>query len=174
MKICSRCGAQSPDNASFCTLCGTPLDNAPAPNAPQPTPDGQTYQSGSYQQNGAVPPAYPQNNTPGYQPYQQTGSSYQPQQQQYAPPPSYPQSYVTKPAAPSKAPLVLGIIGAVFALLLPIVTYCCSIPGLVIAGRNSRAGFPATGTKVLNIIALVVAAINSIAGVVINLSALNF
>ena len=163
MKTCTRCGVQSPDNATFCTVCGTQLADAPAPASPQPTPDGQAYQSGAYPQGGNVPPAYPQNGAPGYQPYQQA-PGYPPQQPYQTP----------QQPAPSKAPLVLGIIGAVFALLLPIVTYACSIPGLILAGRNAKAGYPATGVKVLNIIALVVAVINSIAGVVINLSALGF
>lgn len=65
--------------------------------------------------------------------------------------------------------MVLGIIGIIFALLLPIVTYCCSIPGLVMANRDVRLGLPNQGARILNIIAIVIAAINSLLGVMLQL-----
>ena len=67
--------------------------------------------------------------------------------------------------------LVLMIIGAVFALLLPIVTYPCSIISLVmsISKRNTHK---TTYAIVINIIALVVALINSILGVILQMALL--
>ena len=59
--------------------------------------------------------------------------------------------------------LVLMIIGALFALILPIITYPCSIVRLVmsITKRNTHK---TTYAIVINIIALVVALVNSILG----------
>ena len=65
--------------------------------------------------------------------------------------------------------LTLGIVGLVFSVLLPIVTYCCSIPGLVMAGQNPYTGERDTVGKVLNIVAICVAALNSLAAVISNL-----
>ena len=67
--------------------------------------------------------------------------------------------------------LVLMIIGAVFALLLPIVTYPCSIISLVmsISKRNTHK---TTYAIVINIIALIVALINSALGVMLQMGML--
>lgn len=67
--------------------------------------------------------------------------------------------------------MVLMIIGAVFALLLPIVTYPCSIISLVMS-INKRKYNKTTYAIVINIIALVVALANSILGVMLNTGAL--
>lgn len=64
--------------------------------------------------------------------------------------------------------LVLGIIGIIFAILLPLITYCVSIVGLVLSiKKKDKVGI------ILNSIALVGAVINSIAGVVKYLKNLN-
>ena len=60
--------------------------------------------------------------------------------------------------------LVLMIIGAVFALLLPIVTYPCSIISLVMS-ITKRHTYKTKYAIVINIIALVLAAANSVLGV---------
>ena len=41
MPFCTNCGRQNPDDARFCSQCGTRLvtDSAPAPAAPAPVPD---------------------------------------------------------------------------------------------------------------------------------------
>jgi hypothetical protein len=61
--------------------------------------------------------------------------------------------------------LVLGILAVVFSVSLPGAAYSCGIPGLVIAvkrkGYNSRAGFA------LSIIAVSVAAVNSVIAVIV-------
>lgn len=62
--------------------------------------------------------------------------------------------------------MVLMIIGAVFALLLPIVTYPCSIISLVMSIQK-RDTHKTTYAIVINIIALVIALANSILGVII-------
>lgn len=62
--------------------------------------------------------------------------------------------------------LVLMIIGALFALILPIVTYVTSIPSLIISILKRESN----NTKyaiVINIIALVLALANSILGVIL-------
>mgnify|MGYP007002666791 FL=1 len=63
---------------------------------------------------------------------------------------------------------VLMIIGALFALILPIITYPCSIVSLVmsITKRNTHK---TTYAIVINIIALVVALVNSILGVMLQM-----
>lgn len=65
----------------------------------------------------------------------------------------------------SVASLVLGIIGMVFSVLIPLVTYACSIPGLIIAVRDKKRSYKAGGGIVLNIVALAVAVINSLLAV---------
>lgn len=64
--------------------------------------------------------------------------------------------------------LVLMIIGAVFALLLPIVTYGCSITSLVMS-ITKRHTHKTAYAIVINIIALVLALANSALGVMLNL-----
>lgn len=64
--------------------------------------------------------------------------------------------------------LVLMIIGAAFSLLLPIVTYGCSIPSLVMS-ITKRHTHKTTYAIVINIIALVLALANSTLGVMLNL-----
>ena len=68
--------------------------------------------------------------------------------------------------------MVLMIIGAVFALILPIVTYPCSIISLVMS-VNKRNTHKTTYAIVINIIALVVALINSILGVILQFALLS-
>ena len=67
--------------------------------------------------------------------------------------------------------LVLMIIGAVTALLLPLATYVCSIISLVMS-ITKRKEYKTTYAIIINIIALVVALINSILGVMMNLGVL--
>lgn len=64
--------------------------------------------------------------------------------------------------------LVLMIIGALFALLLPIITYPCSIISLVMS-ITKRHTHKTTYAIVINIIALVLAFVNSALGVMLNL-----
>ncbi len=64
--------------------------------------------------------------------------------------------------------LVLGIIGTVFAFFLPVVSYGCSVTGLV-RGLKKRREKNCTAGITLNIIALAVAAVNSIIGVLVTL-----
>ncbi len=67
--------------------------------------------------------------------------------------------------------LVLMIIGAVFALLLPIVTYpCCVISLTQCVSRKETHN--TTAILVIDIIALVLALLNSIAGVLLQLGVL--
>lgn len=64
--------------------------------------------------------------------------------------------------------LVLMIIGALFALILPIITYPCSIVRLVmsITKRNTHK---TTYAIVINIIALAAALVNSLLGVMLQI-----
>lgn len=62
--------------------------------------------------------------------------------------------------------LVLMIIGAVFALILPIITYGCSITSLVMSILK-RKEYNTTFAIVINIIALILALANSILGVLL-------
>lgn len=67
--------------------------------------------------------------------------------------------------------LVLMIIGAVFALLLPIVTYPCSIISLVMS-ITKRHTHKTSYAIVINIIALIIAVINSALGVMFQMGML--
>lgn len=152
MKICQNCGMSISDTATFCSNCGATMQQSPSSTAT------------SYQQ-----PPQNTNYYPNQQNQQQENPFYQSQQYQppaYTPYPSYPNT------APQKrsAPLVLGIIGIIFALLLPIVTYCCSIPGLVMANKDIAMGANNQAARILNIVAIIIAAINSFFGVIMQLS----
>ncbi|WMJ23392.1 hypothetical protein RBG61_01635 [Paludicola sp. MB14-C6] len=65
--------------------------------------------------------------------------------------------------------LVLMIIGAVFALVLPIITYPCSITSLVMSIVKRKTN-KTTYAIVINIISLVVALINSVVGAIMFIS----
>ncbi len=61
MKTCSKCGAQVPDDAAFCTVCGFNFNAAgaaagAAQGAPQPQPQPQPQ----YQQATPAAPSHPQ------------------------------------------------------------------------------------------------------------------
>lgn len=86
----------------------------------------------------------------------------------YGQPPYPPYSYPNQTPRKRSAPTVLGIIGIVFGLLLPLVTYCCSIPGLVMANQDIRQGMPNQSARTLNIIALVIAVANSFFSIFLN------
>lgn len=64
--------------------------------------------------------------------------------------------------------LVVGILGIIFAILLPIVTYCISIPGLALGAKR-----PDKKGVVLNIIAIIIAVINSVLGIILQMNNVN-
>ena len=74
--------------------------------------------------------------------------------------------YKNKQSVPS---LVLGIVGVAFSLIIPFVTYACSIPGLIIALKDKKRAYKAKPGIILNIVALSIAFINSLFAVVITI-----
>jgi hypothetical protein len=63
------------------------------------------------------------------------------------------------PAPPSSKPktavIVLGILGIIGALFMPLIGYACSIPGLVMASKEIRLGQTTSNAgRILNIIGL--------------------
>ena len=64
--------------------------------------------------------------------------------------------------------LVLGIIGLVFSFFAPAVTYSCSITGLAL-GVKKRNTHKCSASIALNIIAIVIAVINSVCAVLMTL-----
>lgn len=64
--------------------------------------------------------------------------------------------------------LVLMIMGALFALILPIITYPCSIVSLVMS-ITKRKTHKTTYAIVINIIALVLALANSVLGIMLQM-----
>ena len=62
--------------------------------------------------------------------------------------------------------LVLMIVGLVFSLLIPIVTYVCSIISIVMSVKK-RKEHKTTYAIVLNIVAILIAIANHICGVMI-------
>ena len=65
--------------------------------------------------------------------------------------------------------LVLGIVGLVFSFLLPVVSYACAIPGLIIGIKKSRKDLNASAGVTLSIIAISLALMNSVLGVVMTI-----
>lgn len=62
--------------------------------------------------------------------------------------------------------LVLGIVGLVFSLFLPVVSYSCAIPGLVIGLKKRKKNYSASAGIVLSIIAIAISLINSVLGII--------
>lgn len=83
MSYCPKCGAQLPDNARFCGICGAPIAAAPAAG------QFQQQQTGGYapqyrQQTGSYnTQQFRQQQTGGYAPQYQQQQYQQPRQQQY-------------------------------------------------------------------------------------------
>ena len=65
--------------------------------------------------------------------------------------------------------LVLGIVGVVFSLFVPLAAYACAIPGLITGIKKSRREYRASAGIILNIIALSLALINSVLGVIMTI-----
>lgn len=65
--------------------------------------------------------------------------------------------------------LVLGIVGLVFSLFIPAAAYACSVPGLIAGVKKHRRNYSASAGIVLNIIALSIALINSVLGVIMTI-----
>lgn len=61
--------------------------------------------------------------------------------------------------------LVLGVVGLVFSLLLPIISYSCAIPGLIIGLKKRRKNYSSSAGITLNIVALALSLINSAFGI---------
>ena len=66
-----------------------------------------------------------------------------------------------------KGGIALGIIGIVFGVLFPAVSYSCSIPGLVLSVKKSSRGYRTTAALALNIVAIAVAFANSTLAVLV-------
>lgn len=65
--------------------------------------------------------------------------------------------------------LVLGIVGLVFSVIVPAVSYACAIPGLVIGIKRRRRNYNSTAGVALSIIALSLALLNSVFGVLMTI-----
>ncbi|MBQ5320154.1 MAG: hypothetical protein J6K17_13765 [Oscillospiraceae bacterium] len=62
--------------------------------------------------------------------------------------------------------LVLGIVGLVFSLFLPFVSYGCSIPGLVIGLKKQHKDYNSRPGIILNVIAIALSIVNSALGII--------
>lgn len=93
MSICKTCGAECPDQAAFCTQCGTPMANESNPE----TPVAPVYEA-------PVAPVYEVPAAPTYE-----VPTYEAPAYAYAPPVS---------ESGSKAPAILGMIFGISAIIL--------------------------------------------------------
>ncbi len=66
------------------------------------------------------------------------------------------------------AGVVLGIVGMVFSLFVPAVTYACSVTGLALSIKR-RKTHRSSAAIALNIVAISIAAINSICGIIMTI-----
>lgn len=62
--------------------------------------------------------------------------------------------------------LVLSIVGLVFSFFLPVVSYACAIPGLIIGVKKRKKNYSSSAGISLSIVALSIALVNSVLGVV--------
>lgn len=62
--------------------------------------------------------------------------------------------------------LVLGIVGLVFSVMLPIVSYACAIPGLIIGIKKRKKNYSSSAGISLSIVAISIALINSVLGII--------
>ena len=62
--------------------------------------------------------------------------------------------------------LVLSIVGLFFSFFLPVVSYACAIPGLIIGIKKRRKNYSSSAGISISIVALSIALINSVLGVV--------
>lgn len=65
--------------------------------------------------------------------------------------------------------LVLGIVGLIFSFIVPIVSYACAIPGLVIGIKKRKKNYSSSAGISLSIVALSIALINSVFGVLMTI-----
>lgn len=65
--------------------------------------------------------------------------------------------------------LVLGIVGLIFSFIIPVVTYACAIPGLVIGIKKRKKNYSSSAGISLSIVALSLALINSVFGVLMTI-----
>ncbi len=65
--------------------------------------------------------------------------------------------------------LVLGIVGLIFSFIIPIVSYACAIPGLVIGIKRRKKNYSSSAGISLSIVALSLALINSVFGVLMTI-----
>lgn len=65
--------------------------------------------------------------------------------------------------------LVLGIVGLIFSFIIPIVSYACAIPGLVIGIKSRKKNYSSSAGISLSIVALSLALINSVFGVLMTI-----
>lgn len=62
--------------------------------------------------------------------------------------------------------LVLSIVGLVFSFFLPVVSYACAIPGLIVGIKKRKKNYSSSAGISLSIVALSIALVNSVLGVV--------
>ena len=65
--------------------------------------------------------------------------------------------------------LVLGIVGLIFSFIIPVVSYACAIPGLVIGIKKRKKNYSSSAGISLSIVALSLALINSVFGVLMTI-----
>lgn len=65
--------------------------------------------------------------------------------------------------------LVLGIVGLVFSVIVPLVSYACAIPGLVIGLKRRKRNYSSSAGIVLSIVALSLALLNSVFGILMTI-----
>lgn len=97
MAFCEKCGAQIPENGTFCAACGAPVAAQAQPQAPEQQPQPPVYpQQPVYQQ-----PVYPQQ--PAYDPADHT-AEFDPED-------------VSQNKVIAMAAYILGTVGIIIALL---------------------------------------------------------
>ena len=139
-RYCPNCGNPLEENASFCTKCGSAVQNQ----------ENNTYNNNNYN-NGYNNYNNGYNN--GYNNYYNNSNGYQQPVQNTSTP---------------KTALVLGILGIVFSFFFALAGHILSIIGIVIGNKEKKTMNYSTGLT-LSIIGEVCSALSSLLGILYSL-----
>ena len=167
-QYCHKCGSILEKGAKFCSECGAGVANTdfkeyetPAPAEPVAAPAEAVHEP---EAPAAEPTAAYWNSAPEEKPAEniwQTNAG------------GFNQMTGPAPASGQKGTiLILGAVSIIFSLIFPLASYVCGIVGLVMASKAIKAGENVRNGRLLCIIGLVLAVLNTVLSIVVTVFAL--